>query len=107
MILDDQLKEYLANINQKVSQKDCIIRRNMKFELQDIPENMVDIVKLYSDTTLKYRSIFRCLYEDCNLIFKKSCNIRDHFRQHINSKPFVCEYCNRSFSQKGNLKKHL
>jgi hypothetical protein len=53
--LDKQLQEYYALIDEDITRQDCIIRRNMPNELQGIPENMVDIIKLYGKESRKYR----------------------------------------------------
>lgn len=50
---------------------------------------------------------FRCRIKGCNSLFKKSCNLRDHFRKHTREKPFQCARCSRTFSQSGNLGRHL
>ena len=51
---------------------------------------------------------YRCSYQDCNKIFPKECNLKDHIRTHTGEKPYRCNFngCNKSFSQHGNLKKH-
>jgi hypothetical protein len=51
---------------------------------------------------------FRCEYEDCNKIFPKEMNLKDHMRIHTGDKPYMCKYhdCDKAFAQYGNLKKH-
>ena len=52
------------------------------------------------------RKVIVCQYEGCNKTFGKSWNFRDHALMHEGIKPYVCKICRKSFTQKGNLKKH-
>ena len=48
----------------------------------------------------------KCDYPGCKLVCFSKSNLETHKRVHTKSKPFVCNNCNKCFSQKGNLRKH-
>lgn len=43
----------------------------------------------------------------CNKEFDRSWNLLDHCRMHAGIKPHQCHICDKKFTQKGNLNKHL
>jgi len=52
------------------------------------------------------KKIILCGYDGCNREFNKTWSFLYHARMHEGEKPFVCEVCSRSFSQKSNMNKH-
>jgi hypothetical protein len=73
------------------------IAPNKKFD--GIPSEWHQVYKYFNPKTKKYKLYFKCMHEDCGMLFNKSCNIRDHFRKHNGSRPFVCHLCLNTFTQ--------
>ncbi|CAI2375739.1 unnamed protein product [Moneuplotes crassus] len=48
-----------------------------------------------------------CKYDNCNKEFTRTWSIIDHVRMHEGYKPYKCKHCERSYTQKGNLLKHM
>ncbi|CAI2359556.1 unnamed protein product [Moneuplotes crassus] len=58
-------------------------------------------------TTTRTKRVVICEFEGCKKEFIKAWNFLDHFRMHQGVKPFICSICSNTFTQKGNLKKHM
>ena len=58
------------------------------------------------EATGKYRTIYICKYSGCDKDYTKIWNLLDHVRMHEGIRPYKCTTCGKTFTQKGNLKKH-
>ena len=60
------------------------------------------------DTNKKCENVaFRCKFPDCNRILDKPWDLLEHVRMHEEAKPHQCEWWGKTFTQRGNLKKHV
>ena len=48
-----------------------------------------------------------CTYENCKKEFTRTWSILDHARMHVGIRPYSCKICGRSYTQKGNMLKHM
>ena len=48
--------------------------------------------------------VLKCTYEDWDKVFSKPWNMLDHMHIHEGVKPHLCEWCGKTFTQRGNLK---
>ena len=51
--------------------------------------------------------MYICEFDGCKKEFLRTWNLLDHVRMHQGVKPYVWDYCPKTFTQRGNLKKHL
>lgn len=52
---DPQLVEYFKFDKWAYDLRSCILRRNVEFELDEIPVNMVEIIKILNNHSHKYK----------------------------------------------------
>ena len=63
-------------------------------------------VKVWSSSLQRFIISYDCKYSGCGKKFTKIWNLLDHVRMHEGIKPYECKLCNKTFTQKGNFKKH-
>ncbi|CDW88785.1 pr domain zinc finger protein 16 [Stylonychia lemnae] len=74
---------------------------------EGIPKQWHQTIRVKNPETQRVKLYFKCRYPQCGSVFKKSCNLRDHFRKHTGLRPFKCPFCQKTFTQSGNLGRHL
>ncbi|CAI2375523.1 unnamed protein product [Moneuplotes crassus] len=52
-------------------------------------------------------TVYICNYGACNKEFTRSWSIIDHVRMHEGVRPYKCKFCDKSYTQKGNMLKHM
>lgn len=86
---------------------DSIDRFNSKKHFEGIPSEWHETIRITSPLSNRVKMRFKCLYNGCNSIFDKSCNLKDHFRKHTRQKPYKCNLCDMKYTQRGSLGRHL
>ena len=121
--VDHILEQYcFCNVNNQVYQS-CEVQPwdPNQIEGMDYPKTYEEKEELYLKllTGYKYETVsyydynkekeityYKCKYEDCDKELQKPWNLLDHVRMHEGVKPYLCQWCGKGFTQKGNLKKH-
>lgn len=67
----------------------------------------IEEYRFKSVETKRKRVRYTCKYENWGKQYHKRWNLVDHIKTHLGVTPYKCEFCESTFVQKGNLKKHL
>ena len=63
-----------------------------------VPREWHETVQVKHLKTQRVKLYFKCKHAGCKSVFKKSCNLRDHFRKHTGQRPFTCAMCLKTFT---------
>ena len=109
----NQQSSYLVNEAETYKQLKKIAKKeNPEITKEELYEQLLmpynhEKVKTWNPDKNRFNISYIWRYGDWNKEFTKTWNLLDHVRMHEGIKPFQCKECLKTFTQKGNLKKHL
>ena len=93
-----QLKEAAKVINPEITKEEIYEQLLKPFRYEKVKE--------WDETQNRFKTYYICRYDEWNRVLSKTWNLLDHVRMHEGIKPFVCQLWGKTFTQKGNLRKH-
>ncbi|KAI9589992.1 hypothetical protein GQX74_008160 [Glossina fuscipes] len=80
----------------------------MEAELEDTQSSITEKSKPHKTLNNSFNATLPRFYcAQCNRDFSTKTNLNRHMSAHAGNKPYVCHTCNKSFSQNGSLKQHM
>lgn len=86
-------EDFVVEVIQNKIKKSGLIPRNCLEKIGDsfegqqssalnYPSQWHQTIKVHNPHTKRVKQFFKCNFDGCNSVFRKSCNLRDHFRKH-------------------------
>ncbi|CAI2362502.1 unnamed protein product [Moneuplotes crassus] len=84
-----------------------LLKKNNLQHMAELKNFKYELIQKETKVNKKRYFEFICKFNGtCNTKYRRSWNFLDHCRSHYGIRPYQCDECDRSFTQKGNLKKH-
>lgn len=94
----EEVKQVIGAVNPNLSKDEMYDEMLKSYQYQKVIE--------MDEVTHKQKISYVCKYGEWNKVYTKIWNLLDHVRMHEGIRPFKCKFWPKSFTQKGNLKKH-
>lgn len=73
----------LGSVLGQASDKDVEVTRIKSSKtFKGVPSEWYETIQVKYQKSQRVKLYFRCKHFNCKSVFKKSCNLRDHFRKH-------------------------
>lgn len=93
-----QLKRKFSDLGEVSSKDGSEGHKRNQQTFKDTPEDWHSVIRVKNPETERNHLFFKCNHPGCRSVFKKSCNLRDHFRKHTGLRPFQCLICKKNFT---------
>jgi len=93
--------------NEEIKDEFLIISDNEKFLANNLPINRVKTCRLSlkNSNLCAKENKFKCEY--CDRKYSQKCDLKKHIRVHTGETHYKCEYCVKIFENSSNLKMHV
>lgn len=88
-------------------EKEVALKQKEDFCYKLLENYSYEKITTYDTNKEKEIWIFKCKHDDCDKIVNTPWSLLDHIRMHEGVKPHQCDWWGKTFTQRGNLKKHV
>ena len=81
-------------IDQAIEFKDRVQKKHFK----GIPDDWHETIRVPNYHSNRVKLEFKCVYNNCNRVFTKSCNLKAQFSVHSRKKTYECHLCHMKYT---------
>ena len=99
---------YLPKLDPEIDVEEMKAKNMTKEEMYFVllKDYKYETINYFDEKKQKNIPQYKWGFEGCSKVLLKPWNLLDHVRMHVGVKPYECKWCGKTFTQKGNLKKH-